>query len=108
MMQTCIERFHIRDTLLGLTQGMRRVTNFMHLIELLDTRAREDDLSPLAQQQWLSMAQEGSVIDADSEVLELRIATDQAAVQLLTQHSSKGLEYPIVFALPSCKTTITK
>ncbi|MDA0813587.1 MAG: UvrD-helicase domain-containing protein, partial [Verrucomicrobia bacterium] len=102
-----VERFNVRTTLLGLSRGRRRVTNFMHLVELLDGRAREERLTPAATLQWLEMAIQGSIVDMDSEVLELRIATDAPAVQILTQHTSKGLEYPIVFALPSCPQDYT-
>lgn len=106
MMQSFIDRFLVRSTLLKLTHGQRRLTNFNHLAELLDTKAREEKLTPSATLQWLEMAIQGSIYDTDTEQLELRIATDDAAVQILTQHTSKGLEYPIVFVLPSCDNKI--
>ena len=107
MMQSFIARFSVRSTLLKLTHGQRRLTNFNHLAELLDTKAREEKLTPSATLQWLEMAIQGSIFDTDAEQLELRIATDDAAVQILTQHTSKGLEYPIVFVLPSCDNKIS-
>lgn len=106
MMQSLIARFSVRSTLLQLTHGQRRLTNFDHLSELLDSKARDEKLTPSATLQWLEMAIQGSIFDTDAEQLELRIATDDAAVQILTQHTSKGLEYPIVFVLPSCESTI--
>ncbi|MEO1857141.1 MAG: UvrD-helicase domain-containing protein [Rubritalea sp.] len=107
MMQSFIARFSVRSRLLQLTHGQRRLTNFNHLAELLDTKAREEKLTPSATVQWLEMAIQGSIHDTDAEQLELRIATDDAAVQILTQHTSKGLEYPIVFVLPSCDNKIS-
>ncbi len=103
-----IEHFDVLPRLLGLSQGQRRLTNFMHLVELLDSKAREERLTPAAIVQWLTMAINGSVVDMDSEVLELRIATDKPAVQIRTQHSSKGLEFPIVFVTPPCPQDYTK
>ncbi|PQJ27063.1 UvrD-helicase domain-containing protein [Rubritalea profundi] len=107
MMQSFIARFSVRSRFLQLTHGQRRLTNFNHLAELLDTKAREDKMTPSATLQWLEMAIQGSTYDTDAEQLELRIATDDAAVQILTQHTSKGLEYPIVFVLPSCDSKIS-
>ena len=106
MMLDFIQQFNVRTRLLGLSQGQRRITNFMHIIEVLDDKARTQKLTPNATVQWLEMAIQGSVVDTDSEVLELRIATDDSAVQIRTQHTSKGLEYPITFVTSPCPSTL--
>jgi len=106
MMQECMKLFNSRATLLNLEQGQRKLTNVLHLIELLDAKSRSDRLTPLSTIQWLTQAIEGTIKDIDAEALELRIATDKAAVQILTQHTSKGLEYPIVFVTPPAKEKI--
>jgi len=108
MMLDFVKEFNIRTTLLALPQGQRRITNFMHLIELLDEKSRTLKLSPSATVQWLEMAIQGSVTDTDSEVLELRIATDDHAVQVRTQHTSKGLEFPITFVTSPCPADLSK
>ena len=102
-----VHRFEVGATLLSLVRGERRMTNLMHLVELLDAKARGEKLTPAATLQWLEMAIQGDIVDIESEVLELRIATDAPAVQILTQHTSKGLEYPIVFVLPPCPSDYT-
>jgi len=107
MMLKLIQSFNIRTTLLAMSQGQRRITNFMHLIELLDDKARHEKLTPSATLQWLAMAMQDNIVDMDSEVLELRIATDADAVQILTQHTSKGLEFPIVFSTCPCPSDLS-
>jgi len=106
MMLDFVQQFNVRTRLLGLQQGQRRITNFMHVIELLDDKARTQKLTPTATVQWLEMAIQGSILDTESEVLELRIATDDAAVQIRTQHTSKGLEFPITFITSPCPSDL--
>ena len=107
MMLNFVQEFNVRNTLLTLSQGQRKLTNFMHLVELLDEKARKEKLTPSATAQWLEMAIQGTIRDTESETLELRIATDDAAIQVLTQHTSKGLEFPIVFAYSPCPSDLT-
>jgi len=108
MMLNFVTEFNVRNTLLSLSQGQRKLTNFMHLIELLDEKARKEKRTPSATVQWLEMAIQGTIHDTESEALELRIATDDAAIQILTQHTSKGLEFPIVFAFSPCPSDLSK
>ncbi|MBK1790012.1 UvrD-helicase domain-containing protein [Persicirhabdus sediminis] len=91
------QKFSIHKQLLSLDNGERRLTNFLHLAEVLDEKSRVDHLSPEGLTGWLNEAIQGQLRDIDSETLELRISSDTAALQILTQHTSKGLEYPIVF-----------
>lgn len=73
----------------------RRLTNLMHLLELLGAmpEAREEAMlarSALAER--IARAAEGR-----DETAELRLESDADLVQILTMHKSKGLEFPIVF-----------
>lgn len=73
--------------------AQRIITNMDHIAELLDERKRKKDysLSELASEVSASL-------DESSEKYELRIERDDDAVQIMTVHKSKGLEFPIVFA----------
>jgi exodeoxyribonuclease V beta subunit len=48
---------------------------------------------------WLSLLEELRTSSSDEEVLKKRINSDEDAVQILTIHMSKGLEFETVFAL---------
>ena len=75
--------------------GERRVTNFAHLAELMHEAARRDHLGPAALLQWLR--QRRTRDDLDGDAVQLRLESDAGAVQVVTLHKSKGLDYPIVF-----------
>ncbi len=84
---------HARARLLALADGERRLTNFLHLAEILHTTAREFCLDPAGLLRWFSGALENpSSIDE----YEQRLESDDDAVTVLTVHKSKGLEWPVV------------
>ncbi|MCS3809506.1 exodeoxyribonuclease V subunit beta [Xanthomonas sp. 4461] len=80
--------------LLALTDGERRLTNYLQLAELLqeaDARA----LGPHGLVDWLSRRIANA--DDNDEAQQLRLESDARRVQIVTLHKSKGLEYPLVF-----------
>jgi exodeoxyribonuclease V beta subunit len=80
--------------LAGLIDGERRVTNLLHLAELLHGAAAGEHLGPRALLRWFEQKRAGDSRGADSE--QLRLESDARAVQLVTVHRSKGLQYPVV------------
>ena len=74
--------------------GERKLTNLMHLGELLQQAAR-DEPTPDALLRWL----EENIADPERglEDQQLRLESDDDLVQILTLHRSKGLEFPVVF-----------
>lgn len=80
--------------MLGRPDGHRRMTNAMHLLELLN-QAAQTRPSPNATLDWFD-AQLTEARDSDEAML--RLDTDQHLVQIVTVHHAKGLEYPIVYA----------
>jgi len=85
---------NVKANLLTLVQGERRLTNLMHLMELLHQQVVLKQLSPTALIHWLHQ-QINDVEEKDEH--ELRLESDESAVKIMTVHKSKGLQFPIVF-----------
>lgn len=86
--------YRVRQRLLQFPDGERRLTNVLHLGELLHTAAREHKLGANG---LLSFLSEQRTAGTDREEHELRLERDEEAVQILTVFKSKGLQYPVVF-----------
>ncbi|PKG58884.1 exodeoxyribonuclease V subunit beta [Shewanella sp. GutDb-MelDb] len=81
------------ERLLYNSEGERRLTDFRHLGELLQQKATElDGMSALIN--WFEQALIGNQPNEESQ---LKLASEQNLVQIVTIHKSKGLEYPICF-----------
>ncbi len=84
-----------RAHLLRRPLGERRLTNTLHLAEVLHRAEIEGRLGMAGLLKWLS-ERIRSAGEAEDEY-QLRLESDERAVQIVTVHRSKGLEYPIVF-----------
>ena len=96
LFRALMRRENVFPRLLALEDGERRVTNLVHLAEVLSQAERERGLGPEALADWLSRAISGKETGGDE--LLLRLESDEEAVKVVTIHASKGLEYPIVFS----------
>ncbi len=85
--------------LLALTDGERRLTNVLHLGELLQTAAAETRRGPLGLVEWLAEMRVDAAARGEmaGEAAQMRLESDADALKLTTVHKSKGLEYPIVY-----------
>lgn len=90
-----LQDFEIQEQLVSGKNAERRITNVLHLSELLAKAQREHQYFGKALLKWFyeQLHKEKS----DSEDEELRLESDEDLVQISTIHSSKGLQYPIVF-----------
>jgi exodeoxyribonuclease V beta subunit len=88
-------RTGLERRVLAVEQGERRLTDLRHLAQLLDRAAVEQSLGLSALVAWLGERVE----DPDgltSVERSRRLESDAAAVQIVTVHVSKGLEFPVV------------
>ena len=81
--------------------GERMLTDLAHIAEEMHAVWRRGRLGSLLV--WLEAAMDEAARNADANVedpesRQRRLETDAAAVQVLTIHAAKGLEYPVVMA----------
>ncbi len=95
MFRAVLEDQGLQVRLLGLPDGERRMTNLLHLVELVHTAAVSQELGVTGVLRWLRSTRMDQT--PDPEAMSLRLESDARAVQLVTVHGSKGLEYPIVY-----------
>ncbi|WP_051275369.1 exodeoxyribonuclease V subunit beta [Aestuariibacter salexigens] len=74
-------------------QRERALTNTLHLAEILQKAARRYRHPG----QLLAHFKQQIDFPQETEEAEQRLESDMALIKIVTQHSSKGLEYPIVF-----------
>lgn len=90
----------VMSNLLSRDGGIRIAGDLMHLIEVLNTAQRRERLSIAGLQDWFARARYTEDNNPGGiEEFKRRIATDDEAVEVVTAHSSKGLEYPLVWTL---------
>lgn len=77
--------------------GERRATNYRHLTDLLLSAARDIAPRPEELVRWLGQQITRAEDRVDAEERKLQLSSDRAAVQVVTLHTAKGLEYPLVF-----------
>jgi exodeoxyribonuclease V beta subunit len=85
----------VRERLVLFQNGERRITNLLHLSEILHKVSVENKLGMSGLVRWMSEKRKSS-----GEKLEdylLRLESDGDAVKIVTIHKSKGLEFKVVF-----------
>ena len=94
MLRRFIHELQLPAALLQQPGGERRLTNLLHLAELLQSASRQLD-GEQALIRWLAEQIEGGEGGGDERVL--RLESDAELVKVVTVHKSKGLEYPLVY-----------
>jgi exodeoxyribonuclease V beta subunit len=104
MLRRFIHDLGLPATLLAAAGGERRLTNLLHLAELLQSASGQLD-GEQALIRWFGEQVAGQGEGGDERVL--RLESDAELVKVVTVHKSKGLEYPLVylpFAVTARKT----
>ena len=106
MLHRLLHDFDLPAQLLAGSDGERRLTNLLHLAELLQQSARELD----GEQALIRHFEELVIRPGDNTQDEqvLRLESDAALVKVVTIHKSKGLEYPLVFLPFICNARVTQ
>ncbi len=98
MMQHLLAQENVRGYLAATGLAERRLTNLHHAVELVQQAAVDGHLGINKTLDWLH----GAITKAmrhktSAEEQLLRLETDEDAVNIVTMHRAKGLEYPVVF-----------
>jgi exodeoxyribonuclease V beta subunit len=99
LLRTLIVATDLPARLLGIVGGERHLTDLDHIGQLLHRAAIDEELGPASLTAWLTQA----IVETSDEQVPpderaRRLESDDRAVQILTVHRSKGLQYPVVFA----------
>ncbi|MDF2181997.1 exodeoxyribonuclease V subunit beta [Neptuniibacter sp. CAU 1671] len=94
MLNQLMQRRNLAAGLLAQPLGERRLTNLLHLSELLQQRSLTLE-THTALLRWFNAQQQESASQSDEQVL--RLESDRKRITIITIHKSKGLEFPVVF-----------
>ncbi len=88
---------HTQQRLLSQTGGERRLTDLQHVGQLLHAAAGSEQFGLAALTGWLRQRIAAADREGANDERTRRLDSDADAVQVLTFHRSKGLEFPVVY-----------
>jgi exodeoxyribonuclease V beta subunit len=94
MFRRWFEDSKVTENLPEFRDGERRLTNLLHLAELLQVESRRKSGIDTLLTWFAYTIHQATKAD---ETAQLRLESDAQRVKIVTVHTSKGLEYPIVF-----------
>jgi exodeoxyribonuclease V beta subunit len=94
MFSHAVREMKILEAVSRYDDGARYAADLIHLAEIYHRTAIEKSLGPAELLSWILQCDTNS---ASSDEHRTRLETDDDAVRIVTVHSAKGLEYPVVF-----------
>ncbi len=94
MLHQWLHSQHVAQRMLAQPDGERRLSNLLHLGELLQ-HAEQSLQGEHALVRYLGEQIQNQHHDSDAQ--QARLETDALCVKVVTYHKSKGLQYPLVF-----------
>ncbi|WP_157268050.1 exodeoxyribonuclease V subunit beta [Azohydromonas aeria] len=100
MLRQTLHRLALPARWLAAADGERRLTNVLHIAELLQAASAQLD-GEQALVRWLcEQIENEDAAEGDERIV--RLESDADLVKVVTIHKSKGLEYPLVFLPFAC------
>ncbi|MDZ7659107.1 exodeoxyribonuclease V subunit beta [Fodinibius sp.] len=96
MYRSLLTKLNVQEQVITYSDGERRLTNLLHLGELLEEESRKHKEGTRSLLQWLARKRQDTTKNKSDEE-QMRLESDEALVKIVTMHKSKGLQYPIVF-----------
>jgi len=94
MLRSFLMDFEVPGQLLQRPDGERRLTDILHIAELLQQDSLQLDGEHALVHHYTQILR---AADEEDEHRTLRLESDAGLVKVITVHKSKGLEYPLVF-----------
>lgn len=94
MMLRLLNQENIRHHISLTNHAERQIANLHHLLELIQQASLDQHLGIHKTIHWLRIK---ITTENSTDEQQLRLENDTEAVQIITMHRSKGLEYPVVF-----------
>jgi len=94
MLRRFLMDFEVPGRLLQRADGERRLTDILHIAELLQQDSLQLDGEHALVHHYTQILR---AADEEEENRTLRLESDAGLVKVITVHKSKGLEYPLVF-----------
>jgi len=94
MLRSFLMDFDVPGRLLQRAGGERRLTDILHIAELLQQDSLQLDGEHALVHHFAAILR---ATDEENEHRTLRLESDAGLVKVITVHKSKGLEYPLVF-----------
>ncbi len=96
MFRSLLDELNIANHVIRYSNGERRLTNLLHLGELLQEESQNNREGTRSLLHWLARKRQDTSNNKREEE-QMRLESDEELVKIVTMHKSKGLQYPIVF-----------